>query len=91
VRGKGGRPRVVRIGHEAARAVDRYLRVRSRHGQAWRAELWLGVSNRGPMTANGIYQMIAAAAGRPGWMPGRTGSGTTSAIPGWTAAARRGT
>jgi site-specific recombinase XerD len=59
VRGKGGRPRVVRIGHEAARAVDRYLRVRSRHGQAWRAELWLGVSNRGPMTANGIYQMIA--------------------------------
>jgi site-specific recombinase XerC len=36
VRGKGGRPRVVRIGHGAARAVDRYLRVRSRHGQAWR-------------------------------------------------------
>src|SRR5580692_9865504 len=25
VRGKGGRPRVVRIGHEAARALDRYL------------------------------------------------------------------
>jgi len=55
VRGKGGRARVVRIGHEAARALDRYLRVRSKHGQAWRAELWLGVNNRGPMTANGIY------------------------------------
>jgi integrase len=27
--------------------------------QAWRPELWLGVNNRGPMTANGIYQMIA--------------------------------
>jgi site-specific recombinase XerD len=59
VRGKGGRPRVVKIGHEAALALDRYLRVRSRHGQAWRPQLWLGVNNRGPMTANGIYQMIA--------------------------------
>lgn len=58
VRGKGGRPRVVRIGHDAARAVDRYIRVRARHEQAWRAQLWLGVNNRGPMTANGIYQMI---------------------------------
>ena len=58
VRGKGGRPRVVRIGHDAARALDRYLRVRSRHAQAWRAQLWLGVNNRGPMTANGIYQLI---------------------------------
>jgi len=24
-----------------------------------RTQLWLGVNNRGPMTANGIYQMIA--------------------------------
>ena len=59
VRGKGGKARVVRIGHEAARALDRYMRVRSRHGQAWRRELWLGMNNRGPMTANGIYQMIS--------------------------------
>ena len=59
VRGKGGRPRVVKIGHEAARALDRYLRVRSRHGQAWLPQLWLGVNSRGPMTANGMYQMIA--------------------------------
>jgi site-specific recombinase XerD len=59
VRGKGGRPRVVRIGHDAARALDRYLRVRLRHAQAHRPQLWLGVNNRGPMTANGIYQMIA--------------------------------
>ena len=56
---RAGRSRVVRIGHEAARALDRYLRVRSKHAQAWRRELWLGVNNRGPMTANGIYQMIA--------------------------------
>jgi integrase len=45
VRGKGGRPRVVRI--------------RAGHAQAHRPQLWLGVNNRGPMTANGIYQMIA--------------------------------
>jgi len=32
VRGKGRRERVVPIGHDAARALDRYLRVRSRRG-----------------------------------------------------------
>jgi integrase/recombinase XerD len=59
VHGKGGRTRIVRIGHDAARALDRYIRVRSRHAQAWRPQLWLGVNNREPMTANGIYQMVA--------------------------------
>ncbi len=58
VRGKGGKDRIVRIDHEAARRVDRYLRVRSRHAQAHRPQLWLGVNNRGPLTANGIYQMV---------------------------------
>jgi integrase len=57
VRGKGGRSRIVRIGHEAAQALDRYIRIRSKHAQAWRPQLWLGVNNRGPMTANGIYQI----------------------------------
>ena len=59
VRGKGGKPRIVRIGYEAARALDRYIRARVRHAQAWRPQLWLGTRNRGPLTANGIYQMIA--------------------------------
>jgi integrase/recombinase XerD len=89
--GKGGRARVARIGHQAARALDRYLRVRSRHAQAWRAELWLGVNNRGPMTANGSCQMIARRGRQAGRMPGPTGSGATSATPGWTAAGPRGT
>jgi integrase/recombinase XerD len=66
VRGKGGRPLIVRLGDEAARALDRYLRIRSRHAQAWRPELWLGVNNGGPMTANGIYQMIARRGQRCG-------------------------
>jgi site-specific recombinase XerD len=49
VRGKGRRERVVPIGRDAARALDRYLRARSRHAQAWRPQLWLGVNNRGPV------------------------------------------
>jgi integrase len=59
VRGKGGKDRIVKIGHQAARSLDRYLRARSRHAQAWRPQLWLGVSNRKPLTAAGIYQMTA--------------------------------
>ena len=58
VRGKSGKARIVRISHQAAVSLDRYIRVRARHAQAYRPQLWLGVSNRGPMTANGIYQMI---------------------------------
>ena len=41
VRGKGGKDRIVRIGHQAARSLDRTAR-RSRHAQAWRPQLWLG-------------------------------------------------
>ena len=59
VRGKGGKDRIVKIGHQAARSLDRYLRARSRHAQAWRPQLWLGASNREPLTAAGIYQMTA--------------------------------
>jgi site-specific recombinase XerD len=59
VRGKGGKTRVVKIGYDAARSLDRYIRVRARHAQAYRPQLWLGTSNRGPMTASGIYQVIA--------------------------------
>jgi site-specific recombinase XerD len=59
VRGKGGKPRIVKISYDAARSLDRYIRVGARHAQAYRPQLWLEVSNRGPMTASGIYQMIA--------------------------------
>jgi site-specific recombinase XerD len=60
VRGKGGKPRIVRIGQQAARSLDRYLRARSRHPQAWRPQLWLGAGNREPLSAAGIYQMTAS-------------------------------
>src|SRR5271157_3141766 len=59
VRGKGRKTRTVKISHDAARSLDRYLRVRARHAQAYQPQLWLGVNNRGPMTASGIYQAIA--------------------------------
>jgi site-specific recombinase XerD len=40
VRGKGGRDRIVKIGHQTARSLDRYLRARSRHAQAWPSYGW---------------------------------------------------
>jgi integrase/recombinase XerD len=58
VLGKGRKERIVKIDYEAARRVDRYLRVRASHEQASRSWLWLGVSNRGPVSATGIYEMV---------------------------------
>ena len=66
VQGKGRRERVVVIGREAVRALDRYLRYRdggTRHGKSIRphhsahlANLWLGP--KGPFTESGMGQMI---------------------------------
>ncbi len=64
VRGKGGKDHIVRIGHQTARGLDRYLRARAGHAQAWRPRLWLGVNNREPLTAAGIYQLIARRRGQ---------------------------
>ena len=58
VHGKGGKDRIVKIGHQAARSLDRYLRASSRHAQARRPQLWLGARNREPLTAAGIYPML---------------------------------
>jgi len=55
VRGKGGKDRIVKIGRQTALNLDRYLRARARHAQAWRPQLWLGAGNREPLTAAGIY------------------------------------
>lgn len=64
IMGKGRRPRSCPFGHKTARDLDRYLRERSKHRDAGLNNLWLGYA--GPMTANGIYQVVrdrAAAAG----------------------------
>jgi site-specific recombinase XerD len=57
VRGKGGKDRIVRIDRETARRIDRYLRARAKHPRAYHAPLWLA-GDRGPLTRDGIYQMI---------------------------------
>lgn len=41
-RGKGGKGRVVPFGPHPAKAIDRYLRLRSRHRLAGTAALWVG-------------------------------------------------
>jgi site-specific recombinase XerD len=56
VLGKGRRVRTVAFGHKTAQALDRYLRARDRHRLAFEPSLWLGLS--GPMTANGIAQVV---------------------------------
>ena len=60
VLGKGRRPRSCPFGNRTAKALDRYLRARAKHRDADRAELWLGKA--GPMTDNGLYQVIVARA-----------------------------
>jgi site-specific recombinase XerD len=64
VLGKGRRPRILALGGKTIQALDRYIRIRAKHAQADRPELWLG--HGGPMTDSGIYQIVrdrAAAAG----------------------------
>lgn len=56
VLGKGRRRRVVAFGNRTAKALDRYLRSRSRHRDADTPALWLG--HAGPMTTNGIAQVV---------------------------------
>jgi integrase len=56
VQGKGGRQRACPFENRAARALDRYLRVRARHPSAHRPELWLG--HAGPLSSDGLYQVV---------------------------------
>jgi site-specific recombinase XerD len=64
-RGKGGRGRTVPFGAQAAKALDRYLRVRRLHRLADSPRLWLGDRGRS-LAYNGLYWALgqrAAAAG----------------------------
>jgi integrase len=56
----------VRFDAETARLLDRYERVRASDPQAARPQLWLGERNRGPLSSNGIYQMIKRRADQIG-------------------------
>jgi len=54
--GKGGRPRLVQLGNKSIKALDRYLRLRSKHPHADEKSLWLG--QKGGMTDSGIRQVV---------------------------------
>ena len=99
IRGKSGKDRIVRIDHKAARRVDRYLRVRARHPQAHRARLWLATGDRGPLTRDGIYQMVKRRGGQAGvrlyphrfrhhfshtWLDGGGAEGDLMELNGWS-------
>ena len=66
VLGKFRRPRVVPFGKRTAQALDRYLRVRALHPEAFKEALWLG--RNGQMTDSGIYQVVQAR-GRQAGVP----------------------
>lgn len=58
VTGKFRRPRIVPFSPGSARALDRYLRVRSKHKNAH--EPWFWLSRGGRLTPEGIGQMVRA-------------------------------
>jgi site-specific recombinase XerD len=64
VTGKGRRTRTVAFGHKCAQALDRYLRSRTGHRLAHERWLWLGLS--GPLTDNGIAQIVRKRAKEAG-------------------------
>lgn len=56
VLGKGRRERTLPVGSRSIKALDRYLRERSRHDAATEPQLWLG--KKGRMTPSGVSQMM---------------------------------
>lgn len=56
--GKGRRERTVVLSPKTAQAVERYVRARARDRYAATPALWLTVDGRGPMTPNGLAQML---------------------------------
>lgn len=53
---KGRRARSCPFGHKTAQALDRYLRLRTRHPHAALEALWLG--RKGALAANSVLQLV---------------------------------
>jgi len=67
VTGKGSRTRLVPMGTQTVRAVDRYVRVRAKHPRADLAVLWIG--KKGRLTESGLAELVrdrGIQAGLPG-------------------------
>lgn len=58
VLGKGRRPRALPFGQQTGLALGRYVRTRAKEKLSHRPELWLSEKNRGPLSSNGIHQML---------------------------------
>ena len=58
VRGKAGKPRIVRFGYQAAQTLDPLPTGPGLARPGVAAAAVAGVNNRGPLTASGIYQII---------------------------------
>lgn len=66
VHGKGRRDRSVPFGVKVAQALDRYLRVRVRESYGLSPRLWIGARGKGPLTDNGVYQIVKRRAAEVG-------------------------
>jgi site-specific recombinase XerD len=67
VTGKGSRTRLVPLGAQTIRAVDRYLRARAKHPASALAVLWIG--KKGRLTESGLAELVrdrGLQAGIPG-------------------------
>jgi site-specific recombinase XerD len=64
VMGKGGRARVLPIGHKTVKALDRYLRKRGQHPAKSLPNLWLG--RKGAFAVSGVSQMLKERGRRAG-------------------------
>jgi site-specific recombinase XerD len=67
VLGKGRRTRACPFGRKTAMALDRYLRVRSRHAHAAEASLW--ISRLGPLGNSGVAIMLRRRSKQAGIAP----------------------
>lgn len=67
VHGKGSRIRACPFGAKTARALDRYMRLRKAHNHADSPRLWL--SQRGPMSTDGIDERLRVRAREAGIPP----------------------
>lgn len=97
VTGKGSRVRTVQFGTNTARALDRYLRRRSKHTYAHLPALWIG--RTGAISKAAVYMMItrrSQAAGLPrihphqlrhsfahAWLDAGGAEGDLMALAGW--------
>lgn len=98
-RGKGGRGRVVPIGPQTVRAVDRYLRARRSHRLATAPALWLGDRGKA-FSYDALHKTLGMRAARAGiggfhphvlrhtaasrWLAAGGSEGGLMAVAGWT-------